>query len=64
MHCVNSVRIQSYSGPYFPAFGLNMKMLMKMLKIAENTKIFWNYVKHISIFPRVKKWRSLIGLGK
>ena len=22
-HCVKSVRIQSYSGPYFPAFGLN-----------------------------------------
>ena len=23
IHCVKSVRIQSYSGPYFPAFGLN-----------------------------------------
>ena len=22
-HCVKSVRIWSYSGPYFPAFGLN-----------------------------------------
>ena len=22
-HCVKSVRIRSYSGPYFPAFGLN-----------------------------------------
>ena len=22
-HCVESVRIQSYSGSYFPAFGLN-----------------------------------------
>ena len=22
-HCVNTVRIQSYSGPYFPSFGLN-----------------------------------------
>ena len=22
-HCIQSVRIQSYSGPYFPAFGLN-----------------------------------------
>ena len=22
-HCVKSVRIQSYSGPYFPTFGLN-----------------------------------------
>ena len=23
MHCLKSVRIQSFSGPYFPAFGLN-----------------------------------------
>ena len=23
MHCVKSVRIRSYSGPHFPAFGLN-----------------------------------------
>ena len=23
VHCVKSVRIQSYSGPYFPEFGLN-----------------------------------------
>ena len=22
-HCVKSVRIRSYSGPHFPAFGLN-----------------------------------------
>ena len=22
-HCVKSVRIRSFSGPYFPAFGLN-----------------------------------------
>ena len=24
-HCVESVRIRSYSGPYFPTFGLNVK---------------------------------------
>ena len=23
MHCIKSVRIRSYSGPYFPAFGMN-----------------------------------------
>ena len=23
LHCVKIVRIRSYSGPYFPAFGLN-----------------------------------------
>ena len=26
MRCVNSFRIRSYSGPYFPAFGLNMEI--------------------------------------
>ena len=25
MHCVKIVHIRSYSGPYFPAFGLNKK---------------------------------------
>ena len=25
MYCMKSVHIQSYSGPYFPAFGLNTK---------------------------------------
>ena len=24
LHCVKNVRIRSYSGPYFPAFGLNI----------------------------------------
>ena len=26
MHCVKSVRIWSFSGPYFPEFGLNTDM--------------------------------------
>ena len=26
IHCVKSVRILSYSGPYFPAFGLNTEL--------------------------------------
>ena len=25
LHCLRSVRIRSFSGPYFPAFGLNTK---------------------------------------
>ena len=27
-HCVKSVRIRSYSGPYFPAFGLRPKIVL------------------------------------
>ena len=26
-HCVKSVRIWDFSGPYFPAFGLNLEIL-------------------------------------
>ena len=26
-HCVKSVRVRNYSGPYFPAFGLKSKKL-------------------------------------
>ena len=30
MHCVKSVRIWSYSGPYFPALGLNTEIKSKL----------------------------------
>ena len=29
-HCVRSVRIRSYSGSYFPAFGLNTEYSVRM----------------------------------
>ena len=32
-HCVKSVRIKSYSGPHFPAFGLNTKRYSVSLRI-------------------------------
>ena len=32
-HCVKSAHIRSYSGPYFPAFGLNMKRHFLSLRI-------------------------------
>ena len=32
-HCVKSARIWSYSGPYFPAFGLNMERYGVFLRI-------------------------------
>ena len=37
LHCVKRVRIRSYSGPYFPAFGLNTEryaVLLWKLKIS------------------------------
>ena len=33
VHCVNSVPIRSYSGPYFPALGLNTEMYFVSLRI-------------------------------
>ena len=33
MACVKSVRIQSYSGPYFPAFGLKKERYRVFLRI-------------------------------
>ena len=32
-HCVKNVRIRSYSGPYFAAFGLNTKKYSVSLRI-------------------------------
>ena len=32
-HCVKSVRIWSYSGPYFPAFGLNTERYRMSIRI-------------------------------
>ena len=32
-HCMKSARIQSYSGPYFPAFGLNTERYSVSLRI-------------------------------
>ena len=32
-HCVKSVRIRSYSGPHFPAFGLNTERYVASLRI-------------------------------
>ena len=33
IHCVKSVRIRSYSGPHFPAFGLNTERFTESLRI-------------------------------
>ena len=36
-HCVKSVRIRSFSGPHFPAFGLNTPYLSLLVQKRENT---------------------------
>ena len=60
IHCVKSVRIQSYSGTYFPAFGLNMDRYSVSLriqsecrkiqtKITPNTNTFHAVIFSISV---------------
>ena len=36
-HCVESVRIRSYSGPHFPAFGLILRISPYSVQMWENT---------------------------
>ena len=39
VHCVKSVRIQSFSGPYFPVFGLNTERYGVSLQYGEILRI-------------------------
>ena len=36
-HCVKNVRIRSFSGPYFPAFGVNTSVSLYSFRMRENT---------------------------
>ena len=66
-HCVKSVRIQSYFGPYFPAFGLNNDRYSLSLpiqskcgkirtRITPNTAIF--YEVYVLIFIMNVGWQQ------
>ena len=45
-HCVKSVQIQSFSGPYFPALGLNMEIYGVNLRIQSESVFSPNTVKY------------------
>ena len=40
LHCMKSVRIRSFSGPYFPAFGLNTERYGVWTRKTPNTVTF------------------------
>ena len=40
-HCVKSVHIRSYSGPYFPAFGLNTERYGVSFRIQSECRKIW-----------------------
>ena len=44
-HCVKSVRIRKYSGPYFPAFGLNTENIWA--KTSEKLIFFTSWYVHV-----------------
>ena len=59
LHCVENVRIVSYSGPYFPVFGLNKIRQSKcgkiQTKITPNTDTFYAVLIKIFKFSRTIK---------
>ena len=48
VHCLKSVRIRSFSGPYFPAFRLNILYLSVSVRMRENTNQKYSKYGHIS----------------
>ena len=48
---MKSVRIRSYSGPYFPALGLNNSERGHFLRIAGGRSLRTSCVRHVSNFP-------------
>ena len=44
IHCVKSVRIRSYSGPHFPAFGMNTESYSVPLRIPSECGEMWTRI--------------------
>ena len=59
-HCVKSVCIQSYSGPYFPAFGLNTDQNNSEYKqfLHSTKKSFPTRISSVNMTKLEEKWRS------
>ena len=54
-HCVKSVRIRSYPGPFFPAFGLNTERYYASLRIqSECGKMRTTITPNMNFFYVVK----------
>ena len=55
-HCVKSVRIRSYSGPYLPALGLNAERYRLSLRV--QTFIMEQFVEMLTAVARKIKERK------
>ena len=58
-HCVKSVRIRSYSGPYFPAFGLNTERY-SVLSALERKIELWESRELMDLLKKLKKFRNVL----
>ena len=54
LHCVKSVHIQSFSGPYFPTFGLNTERYGVSLRIQSECGKLWIKKLQIRTLHEVK----------
>ena len=59
VQCVKSVRIWSYSGPYFPAFGLNIERYSVSLRIQSECG-----KKRTRITPNADTFYAVVVLGE
>ena len=73
VHCVKSVRIRSYSGPYFPAFELNTERYSVSLRIQSecckirtritpNTDTFHALVVHVFVIEMLNFVQGFDGI--
>ena len=64
-HCVKSFRIRSYSGPYFPAFGLSTERYFVFLCIqSERGKIRTRITPNTDTFHAVSQYQNHIWIKK
>ena len=62
--CVKSIRIWSFSGPYFPTFGLNTERYWTYLRIqSECRKIRTRKIPNMDTFQTVYALRSSLSRG-
>ena len=57
LHCVKSVQIRCFSGPYFPVFGLNTEIYLFSVQMWENTdqknSVFGQFLHNVSCFNAI-----------
>ena len=63
-HCVKSVRSRSFSGPYFPAFGLNTGKSIRMWENTDEKKSEYGHFSRSesinSFMHNVETWLSIL----